>query len=455
MPLSCLALVKARFIAVWKNMTLKANNKHSLEHQLKIVGIISLAVISGLLFWLFYLLELSLLLVVTLFTILLPPLILCLWRFYHKIITPFYSLTNVVEAIRVEDYSLRTREQYQSGILHSLQQEIKTLAEDLQQRKQTYDQHTLLIYHLIEQLDAPIAIFNQKIQLSHANGAFTQYIGQPWQSKRLSTSRSLGLSINKSNQWSFINKEESSRWQLKQSQFIQDEKTYHLVVLTNIEKLLRQNQQNSWQQIIRVLSHEIRNSLTPIKSLAQTLVELPSQQESAKKALLVIVERSTALQEFVNRYGDISQRYSVEKKHFASQPFADMLLVLFPNEIISAKLKTDTIWADPLLLKQVMINLLKNAIEACSNHENPCIILIISLIVNLKNEHEVSIEITDNGQGIANIDNLFVPFYTTKDNGHGLGLNLCQNIIEQHGGRLTLTNNKNDGVTAKVVLPYK
>jgi two-component system nitrogen regulation sensor histidine kinase NtrY len=72
-----------------------------------------------------------------------------------------------------------------------------------------------------------------------------------------------------------------------------------------------------------------------------------------------------------------------------------------------------------------------------------------------KNEHEVSIEITDNGQGIANLDNLFVPFYTTKDSGHGIGLNLCQNIIEQHDGRLTLTNNKHDGVTAKVVLPYK
>ena len=275
-------------------MILKAKNEHSLEQQLKIVGITLLVVFSGLLLCLFYLLELSSLIVVTLFTLLLPLLIFCLGHFYHKIITPFYSLTNLVEAIRLEDYSLRTRDKYQSGILHSLHQEVKTLADDLQQRKQTYDQHTLLIYHLIEQLDAPIAIFNQKYQLSHANAAFTQYIGQPWQSKRLSTSRSLGLSIKKDNQWSFINEEQSSRWQLKQSQFIQDEKTYHLVVLTNIEKLLRKNQQNSWQQIIRVLSHEIRNSLTPIKSLAQTLVELPSQEDNAKRALQVIFHSSVA-----------------------------------------------------------------------------------------------------------------------------------------------------------------
>lgn len=438
-------------------MTLKAetHNAISLEHQLKIVGITLLAVFSGLLLWLLYLLETSALVIVTLFTVIIPLITLWLWRFYHKIITPFYSLTNLVEAIRLEDYSLRTREQYQSGILHSLNQEVKNLSEDLQQRKQVYDQHTLLIYHLIEQLDTPIAIFNQKYQLSHANGAFTQYIGQPWQSKRLSTSRSLGLSINKDNLWSFNNESESLRWQLKQSQFIQDEKTYHLVVLTNIEKLLRKNQQDSWQQIIRVLSHEIRNSLTPIKSLAQTLVELPSQPDNAKQALQVIVERSIALQEFVNRYGDISQRFSVEKKSFACEPFTDMLVALFPNQKINTEIKTETIWADPLLLKQVIINLLKNAIEACTNHEETNINLAMSLQSNHKNEREIVIEVTDNGQGIANIDNLFVPFYTTKGNGHGIGLSLCQNIIEQHQGRLILTNNKNKGATAKITLPYK
>jgi len=436
-------------------MTLKANSDKSLEHQLKTVGLTLLLAFSGLLFWLLILLKASTLVIVTLFTIFLPLLILWLRRFYYKIITPFYSLTNLVEAIRLEDYSLRTREQYQTGILHSLNQEVTTLSEDLQHRKQAYDQHTLLIYHLIEQLDAPIAIFNQRYQLSHANGAFSQYIGQPWQSKRLSVSHSLGLSINQNSQWSFINEIESSRWQIKQSQFIQDEKTYHLVVLTNIEKLLRKNQQNSWQQIIRVLSHEIRNSLTPIKSLAQTLVELPSQPENTKQALKIIVERSISLQEFVNRYGDITQRFSVKKTYFESQPFADMLISLFPEQIIHLDIATNDIWADPLLLKQVLINLFKNAIEACADNKEICIELAISLLTSNNNEQEVIIEIKDNGQGVANIDNLFVPFYTTKENGHGIGLSFCQNIIEQHSGRLTVSNNKTDGATAKIMLPFK
>ena len=143
-------------------MTLRANAGKSLEHQLKTVGITLLLAFSGGLLWLLLLLEASTLVIVTLFTLLLPLFILWLRHFYQKIITPFYSLTKLVEAIRLEDYSLRTREQYKSGILHSLNQEITTLSEDLQHRKQAYDQHTLLIYHLIEQLDAPIAIFIQK-----------------------------------------------------------------------------------------------------------------------------------------------------------------------------------------------------------------------------------------------------------------------------------------------------
>jgi two-component system nitrogen regulation sensor histidine kinase NtrY len=453
--LSYWALVKALFIGVWKNMTLKVSTQHSIEHQLKKMGITLLLMFLGGLLWVLYLLEVSSLVIVTCLTLLLPLFIIWLWRFYHKIVAPFYSLTNLVESIRLEDYSLRTKDQYHTGIVHSLHKEVKTLADDLQQRKQVYDQHTLLIYHLIEQLDAPIAIFNQKHQLSHANSAFTKYIGQPWQFKRLSNSASLGLSINKNSRWSFVDEKESSRWQLKQSQFIQDEKTYHLVVLTNIEKVLRENQQNSWQQIIRVLSHEIRNSLTPIKSLAQTLVELPTQQDSAKKALQVIVERSTSLQEFVNRYGDIAQRFTVEKRQIQSRPFTDMLVALFPDQLINSEINSDTIYADPTLLKQVMINLLKNAVEAYVDGEKRCISLVVSLLTNSKGEQELIIEVIDSGQGIANVDNLFVPFYTTKGNGHGIGLSLCQNIIEQHDGRLTLTNNKTEGASAKIFLPMK
>ncbi len=432
---------------------------YSLEQQLKLIAITVFVVFSSLIFWIMTLLALSTLMKFTILTLVIVPIGVLTAYFYHKMVTPFYSLTNLVEAIRLEDYSLRARGQYQSGIMHSLSQEIAQLSNDLQQRKQVYDQHTLLIYHLIEQLDTPIAIFNNKLQLSHANASFSNYIKQSWQTKRLSSCESLGLVYNENSDkiernWSFIDNAETKKWQIKQSQFKQNEQQFYLVILTNVELILRKNQQDSWQQIIRVMSHEIRNSLTPIKSLAQTLVELPNQEERSKQALSVIVERSLALQEFVNRYGDITQKINIHHSWIDSAKFINDLLVMFPEQLFEHKIKCQQIWADETLLKQVVINLIKNAIEASNLDE----VIKLNLYAVKK---ELIIEVIDSGHGITNPENLFVPFYTTKKQGHGIGLGLCKNIIEQHQGQLTLKNksshtqSKIRGAIAQISLPIK
>jgi len=356
-----------------------------------------------------------------------------------------------VEAVRLEDYSLRIKDHYQAGILHTLSQEVSALANDLQQRKQAYEQHTLLIYHLIEQLETPIAIFNNQLQLSHANDAFSQYIEQPWQSKRLTLSKKLGLIFK--NGWHFEHPQERDRWQIKTSKFVEHEQTYHLVILTNVEALLRGNQQKSWQQIIRVWGHEIRNSLTPIKSLAQTLASIESTGSKSKQVLQVIIDRSISLQEFVNRYDDINKNIVANKSSFDTSEYLETLIALFPHNGIVVNNNVKKLVADAVLLKQVLINLLKNAIEASNENSKPYIALTLSLQIK-RNERCVVIEVTDNGHGIANMDNIFVPFYTTKKQGQGIGLALSQNIIEQHGGRLTLVNNEHkQGATAKVFLP--
>jgi C4-dicarboxylate-specific signal transduction histidine kinase len=115
----------------------------------------------------------------------------------------------------------------------------------------------------------------------------------------------------------------------------------------------------------------------------------------------------------------------------------------------------EKIWGDVVLLKQVLINLIKNGVEANNHNSESCISITISSQHNRK-EKSVVIEVTDNGQGIANIDNLFVPFYTTKKQGQGIGLSLSKNIVEQHEGRLTLVNNADkDGATAKIYLSQR
>lgn len=429
----------------------------SLEQQLKFSLSIVFVVMFVLVLWIMSLLSLTILMQITILTVVFIPLCIVFWRFYQKIIIPFYSLTNLVEAVRLEDYSLRIKNPYQSGILQTLSYEISTLAEDLQQRKQSYDQHTLLIFHLIEQLETPIVIFNHQLQLTHANEAFSKYIEQPWQSIRLTLGKKLGFKYDQD--WQFVDQNQNKVWQIKHSQFTQNEQTFHLVILTNVEALLRVNQQKSWLQIIRVLSHEIRNSLTPIKSLAQTLVSMEPEGSQANQALQVIVEQSTSLQEFVNRYSVISKNIEVNKAWFDSDKFVETVAALFPQQSIVVNNQLEQIYGDAVLLKQVLINLIKNAIEATTeianeNHQ-PNIALNLGSHQTQQGENVV-IEVIDNGQGIANTENLFVPFYTTKKQGHGIGLGLCQNIIEQHGGRLTLTNNQDkNGAIAKIYFLQK
>jgi len=434
-----------------KTSPIKKNQ--ALEVQLKLAFSVFWGLLFGLSLWLMSLLSLTVLMKWTVFFCFFIPLGLVFLYFYKKIITPFYSLTSLVEAIRLEDYSLRIKDNYHSGVLHALSQEIAELSDDLQQRKQVYDQHTLLIYHLIEQLETPIVIFNNQLQLSHANAAFSKYLEKPWQAKRLTNSESLGLVFK--NGWQFTQKEQSERWQIKHSQFVEHEKTYHLVILSNVEELLRVNQQKSWQQIIRVLSHEIRNSLTPIKSLAQTLVSQELADTKSKQALQVIVDRSISLQEFVNRYGDITKNITINKSWFNTAEFIKTITVLFPQSIFSLENKVESICGDVVLLKQVLINLIKNGVEANGQNSESFIAITISL-QHSRNEKSVVIEVTDNGQGIVNRENLFVPFYTTKKQGQGIGLSLSKNIIEQHGGRLTLVNNVDkQGATAKIYLSQK
>jgi nitrogen fixation/metabolism regulation signal transduction histidine kinase len=429
------------------------NKKQALEYQLKLAFSVFWGVMFGLALWVMSLLSLTILIQCTVFTFFFVPLSLLFVYFYKKIITPFYSLTSLVEAIRLEDYSLRIKDHYHSGVLHTLSQEISELSDDLQQRKQAYDQHTLLIYHLIEQLETPIAIFNHQLQLSHANAAFSQYIEQPWQVKRLVKSESLGLVFKKG--WQFTEQEQSERWQIKHSQFVEHEQTYHLVILSNVEELLRVNQQKSWQQIIRVLSHEIRNSLTPIKSLAQTLVSQELEDTKSKQALQVIVDRSISLQEFVNRYGDITKNITLNKSWFNTVEFTQTVTVLFPQSTFALDIRVEKLWGDIVLLKQVLINLIKNGVEA-HNQNSESYIYITIFSQDNRNEKSTVIEVRDNGQGISNIENLFVPFYTTKNQGQGIGLSLSKNIIEQHGGRLTLINNiDKHGATAKIYLSQK
>jgi two-component system, NtrC family, nitrogen regulation sensor histidine kinase NtrY len=364
---------------------------------------------------------------------------------YKRTVIAFKRASMHLEAVRNDDYCQYAKPAFTQGKVNEFHYDLKNLSSHLQLLKSRYDQNIFLVYRLIEQLDSPIMVFDQKPQLTYANSAFKELFPQPWQIFRNSSPSLLGLEFVDTN-WRFKEKTLDSKWQIRHSEFIEQGKTHHLMVFVNIESALRQSQLSAWQQLIRVLGHEIRNSLTPVSALAQGL-SLKAEGDREKQALNVITERCQHLEEFVSRYASITKPFHLNCQLLSASNMAKRIQGLLKDIELEVVVNNEKFWADPAFIEQVLLNLIKNAFEASEPESK------IKLIFS-QNLHSSSIEIIDSGHGFANLDNLFVPLYSTKQNGQGIGLSFCRNIIEHHKGTITLINNKNSpGVTVSILLP--
>lgn len=354
-------------------------------------------------------------------------------RIYQKILISFRRASVQLEALQHQDYSLVAKPVFTNGKVAEFHQQINTLGNWLQQHKSYYDQQLFLLYRLIDQLNTPILVFDHRSQLSYANAAFAELFGRPWQALRHASPALLGLVAEP--EWHFTDLAKAQQWQIRHSRFLDQGQSHQLLVFINIQAALREGQLQAWQTLIRVLSHEIRNSLTPVAALTQSLQgKMSSERE--QQALELIGERCQHLQDFVSRYAELHKPLHLQPQWLSSEVLFQRLTALFPDVQLQAKGLQTELWADSVFLQQALINLIKNAIEAGSP------IGSIEMIFSQR-EQGNEIRIVDGGQGIANPDNLFVPFYSTKTQGQGIGLSLSRHIIEQMGGQLTLSNNAN------------
>ena len=376
--------------------------------------------------------------------------VLVCWCFsytYKRAIISFKRASMHLESVRNNDYCQYAKPDFSAGKVINFHQDLENLSTHLQLLKSRYDQNIFLVYQLIEQLDSPILVFNQHPQLTYANSAFNELYPQPWQIFRNSSPGLLGLEFTDNN-WRFKDKKRNSKWQIRHSEFMEQGKNHHLMVFINIESALRQSQLSAWQQLIRVLGHEIRNSLTPVSALAQGL-SLKAEEGREKQALTVITERCQHLQDFVSRYASITKPFHLNCQLLTTANIAKRIEGLLKDIELEITLKVERFWADPVFIEQVLINLIKNASEASKPEDK------IKLIFS-ESANSSLIEVIDKGHGFANLDNLFVPLYSTKQNGQGIGLSFCRNIIEHHKGTIELANNLNSaGVTVSICLPKK
>ena len=264
----------------------------------------------------------------------------------------------------------------------------------------------------------------------------------------------------------------NARWLVRRSKFREKGVPHTLIVLSDVSRALREEERSAWQRLIRVLGHELNNSLTPIKSIAGSLgsrlaeTELdPEQRRDFERGLTIIEARSASLNRFLQAYRQLAQMPPPMLKKVALLPLVERVASRRVSRPQSQEAAPVTLMVDPDQMEQMLIkNMLRNAVEAAlesgSVHDEPKFATQADVQkpqVTLKWEIEgatVILTIDDTGPGLSNPGNAFVPFYTTKPAGSGIGLALYRQIAEMHGGSIELYNrNGKGGCQVRVKLP--
>ncbi|HMD77732.1 MAG TPA: ATP-binding protein [Terracidiphilus sp.] len=374
-------------------------------------------------------------------------------------VRPLQTLSNVVASLREGDYSFRARGAGSQDALGELATEVNALADLLQKQRVRSLEATALLARILEVMHAPLFAFDRNDLLQLVNDAGVKLLGRPHARCFGHTARELGLEelLAAPDQTIHSFGAKSTRWLLRKAAFRQDGAPHTLLLLADVSLPLQEEEQMAWKRLIRVLGHELSNSLAPIKSIAGSLlsrVDQMSGEEAVlhdfRRGLGVVESRVDALHRFVQSYRLLAQLPSPQLKPVPLGPLLERVVHL--EQRLAVQLEPGpplVLNADPDQLEQMFINLLANAVDASlANGAQP-----VRVSWQLAGA-AVLVSIEDRGLGIANADNLFVPFYTTKPAGSGVGLALAQQIARAHGGEIRLCNREDGpGARATIRLP--
>jgi nitrogen fixation/metabolism regulation signal transduction histidine kinase len=377
----------------------------------------------------------------------------------ESIIRPLQTLSNVVSSLREGDYSFRARGAGPQDPLSELAAEINALADLLQKQRVRSLEATALLARILEVMHSPIFAFDRENLLQLVNTAGAKLLGVTQSRCFGHSAKELGLEglLHAPDQSVHSFGAKPTRWLLRKALFRQDGAPHTLLLLADVSLPLQEEEQMAWKRLIRVLGHELSNSLAPIKSIAGSLlarVDAMTADEPTlkdfRRGLGVVESRADSLHRFVQSYRLLAQLPPPQFKPVALGPLMERLSLLEQRLPVQLDQGPPTaLQADPDQLEQMFINLLRNAVDASlANGSQP-----VRATWKL-DESAVFVTIEDRGLGIANTDNLFVPFYTTKPAGSGVGLALAQQIARAHGGEISLVNREDgEGAIATVRLP--
>jgi two-component system, NtrC family, nitrogen regulation sensor histidine kinase NtrY len=388
---------------------------------------------------------------------------------------PLQTLANVIGSLREEDYSFRARNATAEDALGELSLEVNALADMLSSQKIRAIEATALLQRVVDEIDAPLFAFDLATQLRLVNPAGEHLLRQNKGRMMGRKAAEIGLQecLTASNETVVeLNVGEAqARWLLRRSSFRQNGVPHTLVVLSDVSRALREEERKAWQRLIRVLGHELSNSLAPIKSIAgslnsrvQTTNIDPEVRSDLQRGLEIIETRSASLQRFLEAYRKLAQMPKPHLKDVPLAPLVSRVAALETRLKVCVQEGPNVIFlADPDQLEQMLINLIRNAVDAVLESagtaskrlKEGCNGKTDGVVVRWDADaNQVTLGIEDEGPGLLNPSNVFTPFYTTKPTGSGVGLVLCRQIAEAHGGAIEIANRQDGpGCLVKVVLP--
>jgi two-component system, NtrC family, nitrogen regulation sensor histidine kinase NtrY len=378
----------------------------------------------------------------------------------NRVIFPMRTLSNLLAALREGDFSIRARGASRNDVLGEVLREVNALGETLRQQRLGALEATALLRKVMEEIDVAVYAFDGLGLLRLVNRAGERILNQPAEALLGSTAAELGLSecldgeTPRIVQIAFPGK--SGRWEIHRGSFREGGLPHQLLVISDLSRALREEERQAWQRLIRVLGHELNNSLAPIKSVAENLGSMLGRrdrasdwQEDMRAGLNVIAARTDGLARFMNAYARLAKLPPPVFQTMEVGTWVRRVVGLEPRLQIQLEVGPEVrIQADPDQLEQLLINLLHNAVDAALETGG-------GVRVGWERQDSyVEVWVEDDGPGIPNSANLFVPFFTTKPSGSGIGLVLSRQIAEAHGGSLLLENrSSHHGAEARLRLP--
>jgi two-component system, NtrC family, nitrogen regulation sensor histidine kinase NtrY len=382
----------------------------------------------------------------------------------ERVVRALQTVTNLLGAMREGDFSVRGRGVDPRDALGEALAEINTLADTLARQRTGAVEATALLAKVMAEIDVAVFAFDRERRLRLVNRAGERLLSSSSEPLLGASADTLGLAgllegnAPRTVDGGFPGSGGPGQWELRRSSFRLGGLPHELVVVTDLRRALREEERQAWQRLVRVLGHEINNSLAPIRSIAgdlQTTVALPLErrdpdwQEDVTRGLAVIERRSESLGRFMTSYARLAR---LPPPSFAPVDVGAWLRRVVELETrLPVRLASGpplTILGDSDQLEQLLINLVKNGVEAAQETGGAVEVSWRKLA------RQVEVLVADEGPGLPNTHNLFVPFFTTKPAGSGIGLVLSRQIAEAHRGTLLLEPRRDrTGAAARLRLP--